>query len=140
MASDGSVKQKRNYLSLKKKVEVINYSKKNPGVNIRDLGDMFQCGKTQIARILKNQDTLLSMYESNASESRIHTNKTFRTSEFKDVNKALYEWYCLACSKNIYPGGPQLIEKAKEIAERLGKSNFKGSQGWLEKWKKLGTT
>ena len=41
----------------------------------------------------------------------------------------------LACSKHIYPGGPQLIEKAKEITERLGKSNFKGSRGWLEKWK-----
>ena len=37
---------------------------------------------------------------------------------------------------NIFPGGPQLIEKAKQIAERLGKSDFKGSNGWLEKWKK----
>ena len=42
----------------------------------------------------------------------------------------------LACSKNIFPGCSQLIEKAKQIAERLGKSNFKGSNGWLEKWKK----
>ena len=33
-------------------------------------------------------------------------------------------------------GGPQLIEKAKMIADALGKSDFKGSQGWLEKWKK----
>lgn len=30
-------------------------------------------------------------------------------------------------------GGPQ---KAKMISDALGKSNFKGSQGWLEKWKK----
>ena len=129
------VAKKRNYLSLKKKVEVINYSKKNPGVNIRSLADRFECGKTQVAQILKNQDTLLSIYESNASGSRIHTKKTFRSSEFSDVNKALYEWYVLACSKNIYPAGPQLIEKAKQIAERLGKPNLKGSQGWLEKWK-----
>ena len=28
------------------------------------------------------------------------------------------------------------IEKAKMIANALGKSDFKGSQGWLEKWKK----
>ena len=39
-------------------------------------------------------------------------------------------------SKNIYPGGAQLTEKAKEIAQRMGKSSFKGSGGWLEKWKK----
>ena len=47
----------------------------------------------------------------------------------------MYKRYLLACSKNIYPGGPQLIEKAKLIAEQLGKQNFKGSNGWLGKWK-----
>ena len=128
-------KWKRNCLTLKKKVEVINYAKKNPLANMRDLGEKFQCGKTQIAKILKKQDSLLSMYESNAAGSRVHDTMKFRSSEFMDVNKAVYEWYVLACSKHIYPGGPQLIEKAKEIAERLGKSNFKGSRGWLEKWK-----
>ena len=127
--------KKRNCLTLKKKVEVINYAKKNPRVNIRDLGEMFQCGKTQIAKIVKNQDSLLSMCESNASGSRVHATMKFRSSEFMDVNKAVYEWYVLAYSKNIFPGGPQLIEKAKEIAERLGKTNFKGSRGWLDKWK-----
>lgn len=29
-----------------------------------------------------------------------------------------------------------MIEKAKEIADKLGKPNFKGSRGWLDKWKK----
>ena len=28
------------------------------------------------------------------------------------------------------------MEKAKEISEKLGKPHFKGSRGWLEKWKK----
>ena len=49
-----------------------------------------------------------------------------------DVNKALYEWYLLACSKNIFPGGPQLIEKAKEIAKTLGILDFSGhGDGWI---------
>ena len=74
--------------------------------------------------------------EANAAGSRVHTTMTQRPSEFEEVNKALYEWYLLACSKNIYPGGAQLTEKAKEIAERFGKTEFKGSRGWLDKWKK----
>ena len=39
-------------------------------------------------------------------------------------------------SKNIFPMGPQLVEKARQIAEQLGKNSFKGSNKWLEKWKK----
>ena len=42
----------------------------------------------------------------------------------------------MACSKNIYPCGPQLSTKAKEIAARLGVPNFEGTNGWLEKWKR----
>ena len=50
-----------------------------------------------------------------------------------DVNEALYQWFCADCSKNIYI----LVDrtKAKEIATRLGVSNFEGTNGWLEKWK-----
>ena len=50
--------------------------------------------------------------------------------------KILYEWFTLATSRNVFPGGPQLQEKAKEIASRLGKPDFKASNGWLEKWKR----
>ena len=100
---------------------------------MRALGEMFDCGKTQVGRILKSKESLLTMYESNASGNRVHTSMTQRPSEFEEVNKALYQWYTIACSKNIFPGGAQLTEKAKEIAERLGQSEFKGSRGWLDK-------
>jgi len=43
---------------------------------------------------------------------------------------------CIVCSKNVHLGGPELMEKAKEIANKLGVPNFKGSRGWLDKWKK----
>ena len=126
---------KRNYLSLKKKVELIHYAEKNPGISVRALGEQFECGKTQVGQILKKKCELLAMFEANISAGRCHTN-TFRESEYAEVNTALYDWYNIACSKNMFPGGPQLIEKAKQIAERLGKPNFSGSRGWLDKWKK----
>ena len=54
------------------------------------LGEMFDCGKTQVGKILKSKESLLTMYESNASGSRVHTSMTQRPSEFEEVNKSLY--------------------------------------------------
>ena len=64
--------------------------------------NVFKCGKSQIANFIKNKDSLLSLYESNASGSRVHATMTIRSSQFMDVNKALYEWYLLACSKIFF--------------------------------------
>ena len=75
----------------------------------------------------------MASYGANDSGERAYTNS--RSSEYAEVNELLYEWYKLACSKNIFPGGAQLTEKAKEIAVRLGKPKFSGSNGWLHKWK-----
>ena len=111
-----AVQPKRNYLTLKQKVEVIRTVEKNGGMSIRELLD---CGKTQIAKILKSKESILSMYESNASSSRVLTSKT--CGRQSDINKSLYEWYTLACSKNIFPMGPQL---------RKGKTN--GNFSWEE--------
>ena len=69
------------------------------------------------------------------SES-IRSRKRSRSSEITDINETLHKWYLLAVSRNIYPMGPQLCEKAKEIAELLGVHNFKASNGWLDRWKK----
>ena len=60
--------------------------------------------------------------------------KISHVSEYEEINKSLYEWYTLTCSKNILPIGPPLAEKAREIAEQLRKHNCRGSNGWLDKW------
>ena len=67
-------------------------------MNSRTLGEMFDFGKTQI---LKQKDSLLSMYESNASGCRIHTNKTSHVSEYEEN---LFMSGTLACSKNVPMG------------------------------------
>ena len=108
--------QQRHCLSLEKKVEVIQHQQKNPTISIRALGELFNCGKTQIAYILKNKAAILSLFHQNAPGSRHITGKS-RVSEFADLNEALYKWFCIACSKNIYPGGPELIEKARDCRQ-----------------------
>ena len=128
-----AVRKKRNHLPLKTKVEVIQTVQKSPGIKLRVLAEMFHCGKTQIAQILKTKESLLSEYAVAGGRS---PNQVSRVSGYVDVNNALLEWYTLACSKKLRPRGTQLTDKAKQIAACLGKRDFKGSNGWLDKWKK----
>ena len=57
---------KRNELSLKKKVEVIEYAKKNPNVGSRKLASLFECGKIQIQTILRKQGEIMADFEKNS--------------------------------------------------------------------------
>ena len=109
---------------------------KNPSMSVRALVEHFSCGKSQMASILKNRDSIIELYESNMRSESIRSRKRSRSSEFTDINETLHKWYLLAVSRNIYPIGPQLCEKAKEIAELLGVPNFKASNRWLDRWKK----
>ena len=53
-----------------------------------------------------------------------------------DINESLHKWHLFAVTPNIYPGGSQLCEKAKQIAEHLGFPDFKALNGWLDRWKR----
>ena len=130
-----AAKAPRNNLSLKQKYEVIDAARKNPAIGIRALAEKFSCGRTQVSTILKNKETILQLYESNMSSTSLLARKRCRQSDFAPVNETLYKWYSLATSRNIYPAGPQLCEKAKQIADQLSIQEFKASNGWLEKWK-----
>lgn len=61
----------------------------------------------------------MELYKANASARMCQTRKRVRESKFSDVNEALYEWFCLAVSKNVFSDGRILCEKAKEIANAL---------------------
>lgn len=122
----------RNELSLKRKVEVIEYAKRNPSHGSRKLAELFNCGRTQIQGIIKKKEAILSENEANAPASR----KRHRGTEFSDVNDAMYRWYSLARQRNVPVSGPMLQEEARVVAVQMGHHQFKASNGWLESFKK----
>ncbi len=102
-------------------MELIKYSRSNPGTSLKSLEMVFGCGKTQI---LKNKESILAEYQSNASGDRIYSNSKARKSKYSDVNDALYEWFKLATSKNIPVWGPQLIQKWKDDCGSIREVRF----------------
>ncbi len=86
-SSTSADKPKRNELTLKKKVLVIDYMNKNPGCGCRKVATMFGCGKTQVQSIILNKATIMAKFESNAPNE----GKRSRKSDFPEVNEAVYK-------------------------------------------------
>lgn len=129
-----STRKRRKELTLKQKVEVIHYVKANPGVGARKVADVFECGKTQIQSILLRQASILSEYEGSGSRS---DRKRSRSTEYAEVNDAMYMWYCLARKRCIPLSGALLQEEALLIARRIDPNTpFKASNECLDSFKK----
>ena len=54
--------------------------------------------------------------------------------QYDDTDRAVWEWFLEACSRNIPFSNRLIQERALVYAEQLGHSAFSGSNGWLEKW------
>ena len=56
----------RKELTMKEKYELIKQSRSTPSQNVRELAEIYGCGKTQVYSILNNKDKIIKMYKSNA--------------------------------------------------------------------------
>lgn len=101
-------------------------------LSVRDIAKRFNIGKTQAAKILKNKEDIRKKWQSGAN---IKTKKNFLSSEGLKIDKACFDWFVKARNKNIPLSGPLVKRKAREIAEKLGVSTFRASDGWLQKWR-----
>lgn len=61
--------------------------------------------------------------------------KKFRTNN-DELNRQVWEWFVSTRSKGLPISGSLVQEQAKNIAEKLGNSAFKASNGWLDSFKK----
>ena len=134
----------RNELTLKERVDLIDYQKKNPSTSSRKLAEIsstssrklaeiFKCGRTQVLQVLKKKDAILEQFESHAPGDR----KRKRGTQFEEINDAVFTWYSYTRQRNVPISGPMLQDEAMKIAEKLScSSQFKASNGWLQSFKK----
>ena len=103
-----ATKQKCKELSLKEKVSVIR-AHEEPGSSQRKLAAQFGIGKTQVQCILKRKAEYMAAYEENDRDE-------------------------MAMSMPV--SGPLVREQALRFAARLGNTEFKASNGWLDCFRK----
>ncbi|ESO10336.1 hypothetical protein HELRODRAFT_183752 [Helobdella robusta] len=123
----------KKFLNLEEKMLVVK--KLNDGVSIRKITEEFCCGKTQIANIHENKESVKRQWEAGVPSK----NKTLkkRKTDFEEINFKFFEWFSEARLKNLPVSGPMVKEKAIVIAvDCIGCENFMASTGWLRSWQK----
>jgi len=94
---------------------------------------MFNIGKTQVYEILKKKMEILMRWE-NCGNGKIKRERKKTANE--DVNEIVWDWFVSVRAKNYRVSGPVVQEYAKQVAQKLGKTELKALNGWLESFRK----
>ncbi|GBN24704.1 Tigger transposable element-derived protein 4 [Araneus ventricosus] len=114
------------FLNLEQRIEILRQYEK--GKSARKLAELFYCGRTQINKIIKEEDLILKEYE----DFKFRGVKRMRHEKYVDINEAALEWFKTVRAKKIPVSGPMIQHKVKELTDALGIENFSASNGWLD--------
>lgn len=127
------VGNKRHFLSLEKKMEIIDLLKK--GATSTSLMNKYGVAKSTIFAIKKQQRNIRSTTANTFSGSG--KRKTLRSGEFIKMERALYKWFLKNRERNAPMSSNILKTKAKFFYEKIyKKTDFKASDGWFQNFKK----
>ena len=123
--------KKRKAIPLELKFEIINEVEK--GLDSKsEIARKHGLASSTLSTILKNKDSIKSNFERSLFQS---SQKRFRSGEYTDIEEALFKWFTSAHSTGVPITGPVLATKAESLAEKLGRINFKASNGFIERFK-----
>ncbi|GBM51134.1 hypothetical protein AVEN_244179-1 [Araneus ventricosus] len=82
-----------------------------------------------LSTIIKNCDKIQNYDSSNSCSRRL------KICAYEDVDEAVLKWIHTMRDKNVPISGPFIIEKFLQFAKALEYDEFRGDNGWLEKFK-----
>lgn len=133
MASTSGVKRKHKTLTISDKWDIIKRidSCETPTA----VAKFYGIGRPTIYDIMKNKEKIEGFMKSVEDD---HLNrKTLRTSEFPEVEEALFIWFKQQRTRNVPISGDILKQKAQYFYTEITKKNdFRASHGWFENFKK----
>ncbi|XP_063875713.1 tigger transposable element-derived protein 7-like isoform X4 [Scylla paramamosain] len=126
---------KRKNLSLAQKMEVIADSEK--GMSRMQLMERYGLKKTTLHDILKAKDKVREAVRQMDCVSK-GAAKVFRTRKLPQENleEAVYKWYAQQRAEGVPVRGVDIQHAALRLADHLGLTDFKCSDGWLKRFRK----
>ncbi|NXQ84091.1 TIGD4 protein, partial [Nyctibius grandis] len=122
--------RRKKSISIEEKIDII--SAVESGKKKADIAAKYGIKKNSLSSIMKNKEKVLEAFESLRFDPK---RKRLRTAFYTDLEQALMKWYRIAQCLNMPVNGPMLRLKANDFAQKLGHSDFKCSNGWLDRFK-----
>ncbi|NXX12392.1 TIGD4 protein, partial [Podargus strigoides] len=122
--------RRKKSISIEEKIDII--SAVESGKKKADIAAKYGIKKNSLSSIMKNKEKVLEAFESLQFDPK---RKRLRTAFYTDLEEALIKWYRIAQCLNVPVNGPMLRLKANDFAQKLGHSDFKCSNGWLDRFK-----
>ncbi|NXR70149.1 TIGD4 protein, partial [Rhadina sibilatrix] len=124
-----TVRRKKS-ISIEEKIDII--SAVESGKKKADIAAKYGIKRNSLSSIMKNKEKVLEAFETLRFDPK---RKRLRTAFYADLEEALMKWYRIAECLNVPVNGPMLRLKANDFAQKLGHSDFKCSNGWLDRFK-----
>lgn len=86
-----------------------------------------------LCQTLKKEDELRTDIAEGSSQDH---RKRRRCGKDKETEDGLKRWFDSIQARNTPVNGPILCQKAEQIAAQLGRSDFKATDGWFNRWTK----
>lgn len=124
----------RKDLTLSSKIALLDKIKSQPlNTSQRRLAEITGVPKSTISRLLQQENQLRE--ELALLDGQTGTFKRKREGKNPDVEEALDQWFSVINGGGVKITGKILKAKSEELANLLGHSDFKATDGWLSRWK-----
>lgn len=113
---------------------MIREVERNANVPVSEMARRLGLAQSSLSGILKNKEKILDQETQCGSKSK--QRKNVKKSPYEEMESKLMEWFNGARAENIPIDGALIKMKASTISLKLGLTDFKASNGWLDRFKK----
>lgn len=130
MASVTTSTRKKTVLTIKEKYTALKDLEK--GLSKKAIAEKFNVPKNTLTYWIKNKHDIIQKYETGQLGAK---RQKLSVGKHDSIDKAVYKWFMNARERNVPIGGYIIREKALDFAKELNITDFKASDGWLDRWK-----
>ena len=125
-----NLKRKMSCKSLQEKYQALKELEN--GFSNKDLAVKYDVPRSTVSTWVKNKKKIVEAFEGGLNNPAA---QKLRASHHENLDRALYKWYIGVRNQGARISGPIVKEKARSYAKELDIEDFKGSSGWLDRWK-----